>query len=221
MDDGGGEHVDVVGLVLAQIGGSERAEVAAHVLACAECRGEYDELAATMSDLLPGVPAVQPPLGFDQRTLERLGVATPSPRRTVPRWRWLATAAAIVIVLVGGAVVAVRSAGEDRPVAIGAVRPLELADGLSRVGTVSIAPGDVDRATVMVVAIVAAPEGVSYRCRTLLTDGTVIESDAWPPGNGAWIVSVPRPASEIDAVELVVDGTDSVWSSASFSDPAE
>ena len=43
----------------------------------------------------------------------------------------------------------------------------------------------------MVVAIVAAPDGVSYLCRTTFADGTTSESEAWPPGNGAWIVDLP------------------------------
>ena len=75
---------------------------------------------------------------------------------------------------------------------------------------------DLDGERVMVVAIVTAPDGVSYLCHTTFADGTTSDSEAWPPGSGAWIVDLPAPRSPVETVELVVDGTDRVWSSASF-----
>ena len=48
------------------------------------------------------------------------------------------------------------------------------------VGTVAVS--DVDGQRVMVVAIVDAPADVSYTCRTTLSDGIVVESEAWRPG---------------------------------------
>ena len=76
---------------------------------------------------------------------------------------------------------------------------------------------DVDGERVMVVAIVTAPDGVSYLCRTTFADGTTTDSEAWPPGSGAWIVALPASTtSPVETVDLVVDGTDHVWSSASF-----
>ncbi|MCU1359767.1 MAG: hypothetical protein JWN99_1056, partial [Ilumatobacteraceae bacterium] len=58
-----------------------------------------------------------------------------------------------------------------------------------------------------------------YRCRTTFSDGTVTESDPWPDGYGAWIVPLPGSSNvDVRSVQLVVDGTDHVWSSASFTD---
>ena len=92
---------------------------------------------------------------------------------------------------------------------------LELADGGGDVGTVSI--GALEGETVMVVALVSAPEGVSYRCRTTFADGSMSESEPWPSESGAWIVPLPASAdSQVETVELVVDGTAHVWSTASF-----
>ena len=62
--------------------------MAAHVLRCAACRHEYDELAATVEDLLPAVPGVQPPLGFDERVLARLGATRPPAPTHGSRRRW-------------------------------------------------------------------------------------------------------------------------------------
>ena len=74
---------------------------------------------------------------------------------------------------------------------------------------------DVDGDRVMVVAIVEAPPGVSYTCRLRLADGSVVDSHPWQPGAGAWIVPLPG-AADVTDVDLVVTGTDHVWSSATF-----
>ena len=205
-----GEHVDVVALVLGDVDGRRRAEMAAHVLGCPTCRREYDEVAANVGELLPAVPGVQPPSGSTSTSCDGSSHASrvvgpvgrgwrrpprrspsSSPRRSDGGRRGPTTQRA------------------------GDVAALTLADGGAPVGTVSIT--DVAGERVMVVAIVAAPDGVSYLCRTTFADGTTSESEAWPPGNGAWIVDLPRATrSDIETVELVVDGTDHVWSSASF-----
>ena len=104
---------------------------------------------------------------------------------------------------------------DDSEQTAGDVAALQLTNGGDPVGTVSLS--DVDGKRVMVVAIVTAPDGVSYLCRTTFADGTTSESEAWPPGSGAWIVDLPASTtSAVETVELVVDGTDRVWSSASF-----
>lgn len=209
-------HVDVVPLVLGDVEGQRRAEMAAHVLGCPTCRREYDDVAATVGDLLPAVPAVQPALGFDEHVLRRLEPGETA-RRTRPRWPWLAAAAAALAIAVAGAgVVGWWATRADDEEAAGGVTALKLADGGDPVGTVSV--GDVDGERVMVVAIVGAPDDVSYLCRTTFADGTTSESEAWPAGNGAWIVPLPPATSSgaIELVEIVVSGTDYVWSTASF-----
>jgi hypothetical protein len=210
IEDG---HVDVVAVVLGQVDAQRRAQMATHIVQCPACRSEYDDMAATVRELLPAVPAVQPPLGFDQQVLARMGLSQPE-RRNRPRMGWLAGAAAALIL----AVVAVSwwtTTDRTEQRSIGSVSALERADGGGHVGTVSV--GDVDGETVMVVALVSAPEGVSYRCLTTFSDGTTAESDPWPSGYGAWIVPLPQSGTrQVDSVELLVDGTDHVWSTASF-----
>ena len=173
---------DVVGLVLGDLDADRRTALATHLLRCAPCRREYDELATTVADLLPAVPGVQPPLGFDERVLARLaavgrtGRARPSPRR----WRWVAVAAAVLVaVLVPLGVWAVVSGdGTDR--SPGDLATLRLTRDGSPVGTVSVT--DVDDGAVAVVALVDAPDDVSYFCRMHLADGSTVDSEAWPAG---------------------------------------
>jgi len=216
-DDASGDHVDVVALVLGQVDPQRRAELTAHLLACSTCRREHDEMTATVSDLLPVVPAVQPPLGFDERVLGGLGLHRTRRRPVRSRAGLVLAAAALVVILTGLVARTIdRDDGDDGgSVAIGEVSVLELVDGGDDVGTVSI--GEVEGGTVMVVALVTAPDGASYRCRTTFSDGTMAESEPWPADYGAWIVPLPPSASpEIDTVELLVGPTDVVWSTASF-----
>jgi hypothetical protein len=208
------EHVDVSALVLGHIDWHRRGEAVAHLLACPTCRAEYDEMAATLGELLPAVPEMQPPLGFDQHALARMGIGRTRARGALQR-RLLTAAAAVLIVVLGA--VGWWATTRDTSTAVGHVVALELVNGGSQVGTVSV--GDVKGETVMVVALVDPPEGVSYRCRTTFSDGTVTESEPWPDGYGAWIVPLPGTMSgQVDSIELVVDGTDHVWSAASFID---
>jgi anti-sigma factor RsiW len=205
--------VDVPALVLGHMDAPERAAMARHLLGCRTCRDEYEEMIVTVADLLPAVPAVQPPLGFDQRVLSRMGVATPQRRRVDRRWV-LAAAAAVLLVVGIGAAVLLRSNRQYEALAVDRVAALDLTSGSGTVGTVSIGKVDGDRTAV--VTLVNAPDGVSYRCRMTYTDGTTTESEAWPPGNGVWLVPLPDGATVRD-VQIVVDDTGAVWSSATFS----
>jgi len=199
---------ELVDLALGHVDARRRAELTAHLLECPACRHDYDELSAAVADLTTAVPPVQPPVGFDAQVLPRLGAAAAS-RRTWDR-RWLAVAAAALVLLAAaGAFLAVRARDDA---ALATVVPLQLEDGAG-VGTVSLR--EVDGEPVMVVALTEAPEGVSYTCRTFLRDGTVVDSKPWPAvPDGAWIVEVPAGAADVERVELVVTGTDHVWSSA-------
>lgn len=220
QDDMEQPHIDVVATVLGHDDPHRRAAVASHLLACPACRSEYDELSATVYDLLPAVPEIQPPLGFDQQVLSRMGITQPVQRRRAG-WQWFA-AAAVALIVGAGAIAVIATRDDAAEVAgsaerAGAVRALQKVSDGAKVGTVSLS--DVGGDPVMVVAIVAAPEGVSYSCRTTFADGSTTESNSWPAGNGAWIVPLPDAStSTIRTVDLIIAGTDTVWSTASFSD---
>jgi hypothetical protein len=217
MDDGRPDdelvagHIDVLALVLGHLDARGRARAVEHVLACRDCRLEYDELAGSIGTVLAAIPEVQPPLGFDQRVVAQLR------RDGQGRQRWrralVSVAAALVVVL--AVATAWQITRDSAPGPEAGVAPLEVVGDRRQVGTVSL--GRVDGETVMVVALVHAPEGRSYRCRTTFADGSSTESDSWTASYAAWIVPLPAGDHEVRTVELVSDDTDRVWSVAEFS----
>jgi hypothetical protein len=72
-------------LALGIADGKERAEALAHLASCAACRGYVAELTDVADDLLALTPSEEPPVGFETRVLEELGIEAPSPSR---RLRW-------------------------------------------------------------------------------------------------------------------------------------
>lgn len=215
-DRAGTEHPgdELVDLVLGTAEGARRAELVTHVLECASCRAELDQLTAGVTDLLALTPEVQPPPGFDERARVRMARPDRRPRHGFGRAATLvALTAALLALVVAGVVVELRSTDGD--VGDGQLTELTLAEGGGTVGSVSVT--EIDGRPSMVVAIFDAPADVSYLCRTTLADGTVVDVPPWPPGDGAWIVPVPDDAP-IDTVELIEVDSGAVWSSADLTD---
>jgi hypothetical protein len=77
---------------------AERSAVAAHILRCPECRQEVESMRESAERLLDLVPGTEPPLGFDDRVLERVGAPIGPARR---RFRLIATLAAAALLIVG------------------------------------------------------------------------------------------------------------------------
>jgi hypothetical protein len=88
--------------------GEDRAAALAHLARCPSCQHEVNALATVIDRLLLLSPAVEPPVGFEQRVLAALP-ADPSPaRRSRPRRHVgqrvaVMLAAAVVLVLATGA----------------------------------------------------------------------------------------------------------------------
>jgi hypothetical protein len=72
-------------LALGIADGKERAEALAHLASCSACRSYLAELTDVADDLLALTPSEEPPVGFETRVLEELGVEPPRPSG---RLRW-------------------------------------------------------------------------------------------------------------------------------------
>jgi hypothetical protein len=72
--------------------GEERADALRHLSDCGECRQLVQQLSGIADELLMLAPVEEPPVGFESRVVEALGLPESAPRRR-PSWltpRWLA-----------------------------------------------------------------------------------------------------------------------------------
>ncbi|HEV2361190.1 MAG TPA: hypothetical protein VGS21_05775, partial [Acidimicrobiales bacterium] len=65
---------DLVALALGTLVGRERAETLTHVESCQRCTADLEEITRTADSLLLVAPPVEPPVGFEVRLFERLGL---------------------------------------------------------------------------------------------------------------------------------------------------
>ncbi|QYG94759.1 hypothetical protein HC251_21525 [Iamia sp. SCSIO 61187] len=204
---------ELVDLALGQVTGERRTTLARHLLVCPACRHEYDDLVAAVEGVVVAAPAVDPPIGFDERTLAGMGigpVAAPASGRS-PRWLPLVAAALVVVALAAGgawwAFGADPSSGPERVAAI-----TTTADGRG-VGTATAT--EVDGEPVLVVGLTTGPEGATYTCRMRFADGTTVDTEPWSADPGAgWLVALPTDRGDLTGIELVAPGTGEVWSTA-------
>jgi Putative zinc-finger len=88
-------------LALDALPGDQRARMLEHLAGCPACRDIVEQLAETADALLSAYASVDPPPGFEARTLAAMQIA---PRRRPSRVLALAAAAAAVVALVAGGV---------------------------------------------------------------------------------------------------------------------
>ena len=68
-------------LALGVLTGRDRARVLSHVESCPRCAEELEILSRTADSVLRAAPDMEPPLGFEVRLFERMGLADVAPRR--------------------------------------------------------------------------------------------------------------------------------------------
>lgn len=200
----------LVDVVLGRADDADRDAVLEHLARCAQCREEYDTLAAGLELVLPAVPRVAPPAGFSAVVLRRLaddrgGSARSPGRRAV----LVAAAAALLGAATGAGVVTLSEDRADPPDPWAA--PLFTRDG-SEVG--SVTPGYGEQGPVLVVTVSGGRAGRSYTCRLVLADGRTEDVGEWvleEDHPGTWVVA--RPPAGVSRVELLAE-SGAVWSSA-------
>jgi hypothetical protein len=218
---------DIVELALGSLAGKEREAALAHLETCARCSSEVEELSAAADELLHLAPEAEPPVGFEARVFERLGLspasgrATPAPpgrrigrRRRArfpaarPAWRpspVVAAAAAVVLAagLGGLAGYAVHgSTPGQRAERIDDLESAPLANQGRPMGTVLVYAGN----PTWLFMYMDDPEGQgTLHCQVVLDDGRPITLGAFwlSDGKGAWAASVGAPAGRIRQARVV------------------
>ncbi len=87
---------DLAELALGVLTGRERAQVLAHVDSCPRCADELEHLSRVADTVVQSAPEMEPPLGFEVRLFERMGVTNARPRRRRFRpSRWVPAAVGV------------------------------------------------------------------------------------------------------------------------------
>jgi hypothetical protein len=209
MAESGCERLHEVGpeLALGVLAGRDRAQAIVHLQDCQPCEQHVRELSVIGDRLVLLVPGAEPPVGFEQRVLHRLGLQ----RRRPWRRRWLAAAAVLVAV-------ALAAAGW---VLHGATRTDERDFSSAMITANGVPVGEAfaysDRQSWLYVELSAPRASGTVSCEVRLDDGRTMTVGSFPvsAGSGQW--AVPAPASEAHLVEVRILAEDgSLLGSARF-----
>jgi hypothetical protein len=189
-------------LALGVLVGAERGQALAHLALCAECRQFVDEMSEVADSLLLLAAEAEPPLGFESRVVARL--AADHPRRHA--WRWVATAAAAVVLAAAATGIAVHH-NDDR---VGD-RHVRTAALLGRTGKDA---GDVyvmdGQPAWVIMSISSKGAGRTYLCELNFRDGRVVRAGQFtvPDHDGWWGIQVADGVDGLHSVRLLaLDGT--------------
>jgi len=217
-------------LALGSLPGQERAAAVAHLETCASCRSEVDQLTAVADSLVSLAPAVEPPVGFEHRVMERLGAsgAAPARVRTSRRgWhrRLVAAGGLLGAAALGGGGWALGATLSASP---GAAPSPSGSPGADMVETAFTAPGSnapLGRVWTywgtpawMFMSVNDQAAGTTVSCQVVGADGTVLASGSFhlDAGRGWWGVPVNFARGQATQARLV-DSTGSVIATAPLS----
>jgi hypothetical protein len=181
-------------LALGLVAGHERAEALAHLRRCPACRRLTAELGLVHEQLRTLIPPAEPPVGFEQRVLDRVGVPLRRqlPARS-PRLIRLAAAAA----LVGAAFVGGWATGTaSRPSAPALASPLVA--GTHHVGDVVVS---LDRPDFLSVYLDVEHPG-RLKCELLRTDGSVAATESYDAEGGTDWWGISRPTEDVSTIRV-------------------
>jgi len=195
-------------LALGVLNGRERARVLAHVESCPRCADELELLSRVADTVVQAAPEMEPPLGFEVRLFEKMGVTDVPPRRRRFRpSRWVpavvGVAAAAVALGLGLSLsssstptVTAQAPGSHR------VMTAALVENGETVGHVMTFGGDKPWMSMMlddstargpVTCVVVTNDGVSHRV------GTFVARE----GYGAWIAPLHVDPADVRSAEVV------------------
>jgi hypothetical protein len=200
----------LVELALGVLAGEERLRAVSHVEACGDCSALVAELSAAADELLHLAPGVEPPVGFEERVFERLGLKPLARGRPAPGWlsgrrARLAGLVAALSIVVAGAFAGGVFAGHGLSTGPSTRQDLEtvaLHTGGRAVGKVMVYAGN---PTWVFVYMDDSDWSGELRCQVVEDQGPVLTiGKFWlSGGRGAWAASVPEPAGRLREARVV------------------
>ena len=196
--------------------GRERALALAHVEACPRCHAEVERLSLAADSLLEVVPAIEPPLGFEVRLMDRLGVSRGLRHRVRRQWFvWRASWAVVGLALLVAAVAGVGTGwlvrGGQQPPAVqsgfgtgpaGRVQTASLLSAGRNVGTVTVYSG---RTTWLFMSLEDGSWSGKATCQVRLAGGrTELLGTFWlENGYGAWGITLTPGTGHIRSASVL------------------
>ncbi|MGW2176553.1 hypothetical protein ACWCXX_00385 [Streptomyces sp. NPDC001732] len=222
----GCEHLREIGaeLALGVLPARERAGAMDHLEDCPACREHVHELAAASDALLDLVPGSEPPAGFEDRVIERLGLAPvrrPAVRHSRGRRIALAAAAAAAGLVIGaGGWVLGAYTGSPAPVApiASPVQPqlltAPLVKGQQSLGQVYLYAGSWPW---LYMSVNAGGHSGTVHCLVLRADGTAVQAGSFTLDHGYGYWGGPFPAGTVPVTGIrLVDAHGTVLATATF-----
>jgi hypothetical protein len=193
-------------LALGVLTGRERAQALSHLESCQRCSDEVEQLSRVADAVVLVAPEIEPPMGFETRLFERMGVADVRPRRRLRAKRWIpavvAAAAAAAALGWGLSLTSSRAptvtAQAQHPKAVSA----KLVENGEVVGNVVAFGGDKPWMSMMledstargtVSCVVVTNDGKTHRVGTF-------EARA---GYGAWVAPLHVDPADVHTAEVV------------------
>jgi hypothetical protein len=184
-------------LALGVLAGRDRAQAVAHLQDCAACEQHVRELAVVGDRLALLVPGAEPPVGFEQRVLDRLGLA---PRRRWRRRRLVAAAVVLGIALAISGWVLRGAVHTDQP-------PFTSASITSASGSTGEAILFTDRRSWLYVDLFSSTASNTVTCELRMTDGRtmIVGSFAVHAGDADWATPVTLDGGRVADVRILAE----------------
>ena len=194
-----GYSCELAELALGVLTGRERAEALSHVESCPRCAEELEQLSRVADAVVRVAPEMEPPVGFEVRLFERMGVADVPRRRRVWSSRWVPVGVAAAVVALGlGLGLSLASAP---PPAAAKVTSANLVENGVAVGHVDI---DATKAWMSMALADSSARG-RVECVVITDDGVThwVGSFDARNGYGAWVAPLHVDPAAVRTAEVV------------------
>jgi hypothetical protein len=192
--------------------GEDRAEVLRHLASCDDCRRLVEQLSEVADELLTIAPVEEPPIGFESRVTERIGVR--SPRRPRPVRKLLLRVAPALAAAAVTAVALIAVYDDDRELASRYRDALERAGGQYFQAAPLVAPTGEEAGVAfgyegtpswVLVTVDPAHRDQVARAELITEDGrsTRLESFRLDRETGSWGGVIPLELREVDSIRLL------------------
>jgi hypothetical protein len=198
-------------LALGIADGEQRAVALEHTAGCSECRRELERLSSVADDLIALSPPRDPPPGFENRVLDRIGVRKIRRRRATRRLRRLALGAAVPAVAAAAALATSVYYSPDRQLASQYRAALQGANGKyfqsARLREPSGQPAGIvfayQGSPSWLFYVLDRPYGSGGYAEQIVTrSGRTLALPRFKLIDGTWGIATPVPLRDIALVEL-------------------